>query len=230
MLDHTDLRSMLQDPDLLRDKAYVAGEWVGADSGGSFPVTNPARGDVICTVPDLGEDEINRAIDAAYTAQKDWAARASKERAAVLRKWFELMVANADDLAAILTAEMGKPRAEARGEILYGASFIEWFAEEAKRIYGETIPGHQADKRLVVIKQPIGVAASITPWNFPHAMIARQVAPALAVGCAMVSKPASETPLSALAMAVLAERAGLPAGLFSVVTSKSSSKVGKLFT
>ncbi len=227
MLDHTDLKSMIKDPDLLRDQAFVAGEWIAAET--SFPVSNPARGDVICTVPDLGEAEITRAIDAAHAAQKDWAARTGKERGAVLRKWFELMVANADDLAAILTAEMGKPLAEARGEILYGASFIEWFAEEAKRVYGETIPGHQADKRLLVVKQPIGVAASITPWNFPNAMIARKVAPALAVGCGFVAKPAGETPLSALAMAVLAERAGVPKGLFSVVTSKSSSKVGKLF-
>jgi succinate-semialdehyde dehydrogenase/glutarate-semialdehyde dehydrogenase len=229
MLDRTDLATHLSDPSLLVDKAYVAGEWIGADSGGSFPVTNPARGDVICTVPDLGEAEVTRAIEAAHAAQKGWAAKTGKERAAVLRKWYDLMVANADDLAAILTAEMGKPLAEAKGEILYGASFIEWFAEEAKRVYGETIPGHQGDKRLVVIKQPIGVAASITPWNFPNAMIARKVGPALAVGCAMVAKPAGETPLSALAMAVLAERAGVPKGVFSVVTSKSSSKVGKLF-
>jgi len=229
MLDHTDLKSLLRDPGLLRDTAYVAGEWIGADSGASFPVTNPARGDAICTVPDLGEAEVTRAIDAAYHAQKFWARKTGKERAAVLRAWYDLMVANADDLAAILTAEMGKPLAEAKGEILYGAAFVEWFAEEAKRVYGETIPGHQPDKRLVVIKQPIGVAASITPWNFPNAMIARKVGPALAVGCAFVAKPAGETPLSALAMAVLAERAGVPRGVFSVVTSKSSSKVGKLF-
>jgi succinate-semialdehyde dehydrogenase/glutarate-semialdehyde dehydrogenase len=229
MLDHTDLKSLLKDPGLLRDKAFVAGEWVGADSGASFPVTNPARGDEICTVPDLGEAEVTRAIDAAYDAQKAWARKTGKERAAVLRVWYDLMVANADDLAAILTAEMGKPLAEAKGEILYGAAFIEWFSEEAKRVYGETIPGHQPDKRIVVIKQPIGVAASITPWNFPNAMIARKVGPALAVGCAFVAKPAGETPLSALAMAVLAERAGVPKGVFSVVTSKSSSKVGKLF-
>ncbi len=229
MLDHTDLNSMLRDPDLLRDRAYVAGEWVGADGGGSFPVTNPARGDTICTVPDMGEAEAGRAIDAAYTAQKDWAARTGKERAAVLRKWYELMVANADDLAAILTAEMGKPLAEARGEILYGASFVEWFAEEAKRVYGETVPGHQPDKRILVLRQPIGVAASITPWNFPNAMIARKVAPALAAGCAFVAKPAGETPLSALAMAVLAERAGVPAGVLSVITSTSNSAIGKVF-
>jgi succinate-semialdehyde dehydrogenase / glutarate-semialdehyde dehydrogenase len=229
MLDRTDLRDHLKDSSLLTDKAFVAGEWVGADSGKSFPVTNPARGDVICSVPDLGEDETNRAIDAAYDAQKQWAARTGKERAAVLRAWYDLMVANADDLAAILTAEMGKPLAEAKGEILYGASFIEWFGEEAKRVYGDTIPGHQPDKRLVVIRQPIGVAASITPWNFPNAMIARKVAPALAAGCSFVAKPAGETPLSALAMAVLAERAGVPKGVLSVVTSKSSSTIGKVF-
>ncbi|MCB1403306.1 MAG: aldehyde dehydrogenase family protein, partial [Rhodobacteraceae bacterium] len=229
MLDHTDLKSRLSDPDLLRDKAFVAGEWVAAASGKSFPVTNPARGDTICTVPDLDESEVAHAIDAADEARKEWAARTGKERAAVLRKWYELMVANADDLAAILTAEMGKPLAEAKGEILYGASFIEWFSEEAKRVYGETIPGHQRDKRILVIKQPIGVATSITPWNFPNAMIARKVGPALAVGCGFVAKPAGETPLSALAMAVLAERAGLPKGALSVVTSKSSSKVGQVF-
>ena len=229
MLDHTDLKSMLKDPSLLREQAFVAGAWTGADGGGTFPVTNPARGDVIATVPDLGEAEAARAIDAAHAAQKAWAARTGKERAAVLRAWYDLMIANADDLAAILTAEMGKPLAEAKGEILYGASFVEWFAEEAKRVYGETIPGHQPDKRLIVLKQPIGVAASITPWNFPNAMIARKVAPALAVGCAFVAKPAGETPLSALAMAVLAERAGVPAGVFSVITSKSSSKIGRVF-
>jgi succinate-semialdehyde dehydrogenase/glutarate-semialdehyde dehydrogenase len=229
MLDHTDLKSMLKDPGLLRDKAFVAGEWIGADGGATFPVTNPARGDVLCTVPDLGEAEVSRAIDAAYEAQKAWAAKTGKERAAVLRKWADLMAASADDLGAILTAEMGKPLAEARGEILYGAGFIEWFGEEAKRVYGETVPGHQPDKRIVILKQPIGVAASITPWNFPNAMIARKVAPALAVGCAFVAKPAGETPLSALAMAVLAERAGVPKGVLSVVTSKSSAKIGKLF-
>jgi succinate-semialdehyde dehydrogenase/glutarate-semialdehyde dehydrogenase len=229
MLDHTDLKSMLKDPNLLRAQAFVAGEWADADGGGSFPVTNPARGDVIGTVPDMSEAETARAIDAAYAAQKPWAAKTGKERSAVLRKWHDLTVANADDLAAILTAEMGKPIGEARGEVLYGASFLEWFAEEAKRVYGEMVPGHLPDKRLLVLKQPIGVAASITPWNFPNAMIARKVAPALAAGCAFVAKPAGETPLSALAMAVLAERAGVPKGLFSVITSKSSSKIGKVF-
>ncbi len=230
MLDSaTDLKSRLKDPSLLVTQAYVAGQWVDADDGTTFPVTNPARGDVICTVPDLGRAETARAIAAADKARHDWAARTGKERAAVLRRWHDLMVANADDLGAILTAEMGKPLPEAKGEVLYGASFVEWFDEEAKRIYGETIPGHQRDKRITVIKQPIGVAASITPWNFPNAMIARKVAPALAVGCGFVARPAAETPLSALAMALLAERAGVPAGLFSVITSKKSSAIGKEF-
>jgi succinate-semialdehyde dehydrogenase/glutarate-semialdehyde dehydrogenase len=229
MLDTTDLKSMLSDPSLLRDEAFIGGEWVKADGGGSFPVTNPSRGDEIARVPDMSEAEAARAIEAAHGAQKAWAARTGKDRAAVLRRWFDLMVANADDLAAILTAEMGKPLAEAKGEIMYGASYVEWFAEEAKRVYGETIPGHQPDKRLVVLKQPIGVAASITPWNFPNAMIARKIAPALAAGCGFVAKPAGETPLSALAMAVLAERAGVPKGLLSVITSRSSSKIGKVF-
>ncbi|GAB4390544.1 NAD-dependent succinate-semialdehyde dehydrogenase [Albidovulum sp.] len=230
MLDSaTDLRARLKDPSLLATKAFIAGEWIDADDGATFEVRNPARGDVICTVPDLGRAETARAIAAADGARRDWAALTGKERAAVLRRWYDLMVANADDLAAILTAEMGKPLAEARGEVLYGASFVEWFGEEAKRVYGETIPGHQRDKRITVIKQPIGVAASITPWNFPNAMIARKVAPALAVGCGFVARPAAETPLSALAMAVLAERAGVPAGVFSVVTSRKSSDIGKEF-
>ncbi|WP_284163688.1 NAD-dependent succinate-semialdehyde dehydrogenase [Frigidibacter sp. SD6-1] len=230
MLDTvTDLRSLLKDPSLLATQAYVAGEWVDARDGKTFAVTNPARGDVICQVPDLSRADATRAIEAADKARHGWAAMTGKERAAVMRKWYDLMVANADDLAAILTAEMGKPLAEAKGEILYGASYVEWFGEEAKRIYGETIPGHQRDKRLTVIKQPIGVAASITPWNFPNAMIARKVAPALAAGCGFVARPAAETPLSALAMAVLAERAGLPKGVFSVITSSRSSDIGKEF-
>jgi len=230
MLDKTELANMLQDPSLLVTKAYIAGDWVAADSGATLDVTNPARGDVIAKVADCGVDETRRAIDAAYSSQKAWAARTGKDRAAVLRKWFDLMVENADDLGAILTAEMGKPLAEAKGEILYGASFIEWFSEEAKRVYGETIPGHQPSKRIVVLKQPVGVVASITPWNFPNAMIARKVGPALAVGCAFVAKPAAETPLSALAMAVLAERAGVPKGVFSVVPSSHASDIGKEFT
>ncbi|MGG7643350.1 NAD-dependent succinate-semialdehyde dehydrogenase [Rhodovulum sp. YNF3179] len=229
MRDTTDLISMLKDPDLLRAQAYVAGAWIDAGDGATFDVTNPARGDVLTPVADLGVAEVRRAIEAARDAQKAWAAKTGKERAAILRKWYDLMVENADDLAVILTAEMGKPLAEAKGEILYGASFIEWFGEEAKRVYGETIPGHQPDKRIVVLKQPVGVAASITPWNFPNAMIARKVAPALAAGCAFVARPASETPLSALAMAVLAERAGVPRGVLSVVTSSRASAIGKEF-
>ena len=230
MLDSvTDLRALLKDPSLLADKAYVAGEWIEADDGSSFEVTNPARGDVIARVPNLGRAETARAIAAAAVAQKDWAARTGKERAAVLRKWFDLMMANQDDLGTILCAEMGKPLAEAKGEVGYGASFIEWFAEEAKRVYGETIPGHQRDKRITVIKQPIGVVASITPWNFPNAMITRKCGPALAVGCGFVARPASETPLSALALAVLGERAGLPGGIFSVITSERASAIGKEF-
>ena len=230
MLDSaTDLRSILKDPSLLVEQAYIAGEWVNAADGKTFAVTNPARGDVIANVADMTREDARRAIEVADKARHEWAARTGKERAAIMRKWFDLMVENADDLAAILTAEMGKPLAEAKGEVLYGASFIEWFGEEAKRVYGETIPGHQRDKRITVLKQPIGVATSITPWNFPNAMIARKVGPALAVGCGMVARPAAETPLSALAMAVLAERAGVPKGVFSVVTSSRSSDIGKEF-
>ncbi len=230
MLDTvTNLHSLLKDPTLLPNKAYVAGQWVDAADGATFAVTNPARGDVIARVPDLTRADAARAIEAADKARHEWAARTGKERAAILRKWADLCMANQDDLAAILTAEMGKPLAEAKGEIAYGAGYIEWFGEEAKRIYGETIPGHQRDKRITVIKQPIGVAASITPWNFPNGMIARKVAPALAAGCGFVARPAAETPLSALALAVLAERAGVPAGVFSVITSKRSSDIGKEF-
>jgi succinate-semialdehyde dehydrogenase / glutarate-semialdehyde dehydrogenase len=224
------LSQMLKNPDLLISAALVGDSWVEkASSGKTFDVLNPSSGEVITSLPDLGVEEARKAIDAAEIAQKEWAKKTGKERSAVLRKFNDLMVANADDLGAILTAEMGKPLAEAKGEILYGASFIEWFAEEAKRVYGDVIPGHQPDKRIVVIKQPVGVVASITPWNFPNAMIARKVGPALAVGCAFVAKPAAETPLSALAMAKLAQDAGLPKGLFSVITSKSSSEIGKEF-
>ncbi|MCQ2006364.1 NAD-dependent succinate-semialdehyde dehydrogenase [Rhizobium sp. NRK18] len=222
------LTKKLKDPSLAVDKAYIAGKWVDrSDSGKTFEITNPANGEVIATVPDMNRTETARAIDAAYKAQKEWAKKTGKERAAVLRKLYDLMVANADDLAIILTMEMGKPVAEAKGEILYGASYVEWFGEEAKRVYGDTIPGHQADKRILIIKQPVGVVGAITPWNFPNAMLARKMAPALAAGCAMVSKPAGETPLSALALALLAERAGLPAGLFNVILSSDSSSVGK---
>ncbi|WP_370207276.1 NAD-dependent succinate-semialdehyde dehydrogenase [Pararhodobacter marinus] len=227
--DTTDLRGLLKDPSLFETRAFVAGAWVDADDGATFDVTNPARGDVIAKVADLSRAETARAIEAAGKAMKDWMSWTGKERAAVMRNWYDLMAENADDLATILTAEMGKPLAEAKGEILYGASFVEWFGEEAKRVYGETIPGHGRDKRITVLKQPIGICASITPWNFPNAMIARKVAPALAAGCGFVARPAAETPLSALAMAVLAERAGVPKGLLSVVTSSRSSDIGKEF-
>jgi len=225
----TDLKTLLRDPSLLETRAFVAGEWVNADDGATFEVRNPARGDVIARVADLSRAEVARAIDAAHRAMKDWAARPAKERAQVMRRWFDLMMQNQDDLATILTAEMGKPLPEARGEIAYGASFIEWFGEEAKRVYGETIPGHMPDKRLTVLRQPIGVVGSITPWNFPNAMITRKCGPALAVGCGFVARPAAETPLSALALAVLGERAGLPKGILSVVTSSRSSDIGKEF-
>ncbi|MFC3168238.1 NAD-dependent succinate-semialdehyde dehydrogenase [Paracoccus fontiphilus] len=225
----TDLKTLLRDPSLLETRAFVAGEWVEAGDGATFDVINPARGDVIARVADLGRADAARAIAAAAQAMKAWAARTAKDRAQVMRRWFDLMMANQDDLARILTAEMGKPFPEAKGEIAYGASFVEWFGEEAKRVYGETIPGHLPDKRLTVIRQPIGVVGSITPWNFPNAMIARKAAPALAVGCGFVARPAAETPLSALAMAVLGERAGLPKGILSVVTSSRSSDIGKEF-
>ncbi|BCL76682.1 glutarate-semialdehyde dehydrogenase DavD [Jeongeupia sp. HS-3] len=215
----------LNNPALLRQQCPVAGAWINADSGATLAVTNPATGETIGSVPKMGAAETRRAIEAAKTAMKSWQQRTAKERASVLRRWFELMLANQDDLAAILTAEQGKPLAEARGEIAYGAGYIEWFAEEAKRVYGDTIPSHGADKRLIVIKQPIGVTAAITPWNFPNAMIARKVGPALAAGCAMVLKPASQTPLSALALAALAFDAGVPPGLFSVVTG-SAGEIG----
>lgn len=228
-LEKTNLPSRLKDTGLLVTQCYLAGTWCDADDRATFAVTNPARGDTIAEVADVGRAETARAIDAAYAAQKEWAAWTAKERAAVLRKWFQLMVDNADDLGTILTAEQGKPFPEARGEILYGASFIEWFAEEAKRVYGETIPGHQRNLRLSVGHQPIGVAASITPWNFPNAMITRKAGPALAAGCAFVARPATETPLSALAMGVLADRAGIPKGVFSVLPSTQASEVGKEF-
>ena len=224
----TDLKSMLKDPSLLETRAYIGGEWVDGDDG-TFDVVNPARGDVIAKVANLSRAQVAGAIAQAEKAQKEWASWTGKERAGVMRKWFDLMMENQDDLATLMTAEQGKPLAESRGEVVYAASFIEWFAEEGKRIYGETIPGHQPDKRLMVIRQPVGVVGSITPWNFPNAMITRKCGPALAAGCGFVAKPAGETPLSALALAVLAERAGIPAGLFSVVTSSRSSDIGKEF-
>ncbi|MBM3117785.1 succinate-semialdehyde dehydrogenase [Jeongeupia naejangsanensis] len=219
----------LKNPALLRRQCPVAGEWIDADSGETIAVTNPATGETIATVPRMGAAETRRAIDAAKAEMRGWQRRTAKERAAVLRRWYELLLANQDDLAAILTSEQGKPLAEARGEIAYGASYIEWFAEEAKRVYGDTIPAHGTDKRIVVIRQPIGVTAAITPWNFPNAMIARKAGPALAAGCAMIVKPASQTPLSALALAALAFDAGLPPALFSVVTG-AASEIGSELT
>ena len=229
MANETNLKDLLNDPSLLATQGYLAGEWVNGEDGATFDVTNPARGDVIAKVADLSRAQTARAIAAAEAAQKEWAAKTAKERANILRRWYDLMMENADDLGTILTAEQGKPLAEAKGEIGYGASFIEFFAEEAKRIYGETIPGHQPDKRIMVLKQPIGVAASITPWNFPNAMITRKAAPALAAGCSFVARPAAETPLSALVMGVLAERAGIPKGVLSIIPSSRSSEIGKEF-
>ncbi|WP_377191561.1 NAD-dependent succinate-semialdehyde dehydrogenase [Ruegeria meonggei] len=229
MLDATtDLKSILKNPDLLVTKAYVGGQWVDGDNG-TFAVTNPARGDVVAEVADLSRAQVAGVIAQAEAAQKEWAKLTGKERAVILRRWYDLMMENAEDLGKILTAEQGKPLAEAVGEIGYGASFIEFFGEEAKRIYGETIPGHQRDKRIMVLKQPIGVAASITPWNFPNAMITRKAGPALAAGCAFVARPAAETPLSALVLGALAEQAGIPAGVFNVVPSSRSSEIGKEF-
>ena len=230
MLDSsTDLKSMLSDPSLLQTQAFINNQWVDGENGATFDVSNPARGDVIAQVADLSRADLARAIDGAEAAQKKWAALTAKERCNILRNWYNLMMEHQSDLAMILTAEMGKPLAEAMGEIAYGASFVEFFAEEAKRNYGETIPGHQADKRITVIKQPIGVAASITPWNFPNAMITRKAAPALAAGCAFVARPSELTPLSALALGVLAQRAGLPAGILQIVPSNDASASGKEF-
>ncbi|WP_323002186.1 NADP-dependent succinate-semialdehyde dehydrogenase [Denitromonas sp.] len=218
----------LKDPGLLRQQAYIDGAWVDADTGETLPVTNPATGETLGQVPRMGADETRRAIAAADAAWPAWRARTAGDRAKVLRCWFDLIVANQDDLAVLMTAEQGKPLTEARGEVLYAASFIEWFAEEGKRIYGDVIPGHQPDKRIVVTKEPIGVCAAITPWNFPAAMITRKAGPALAAGCTMVLKPASQTPFSALALAVLAERAGVPKGVFSVVTGSATAIGGEL--
>ncbi|OAJ62302.1 succinate-semialdehyde dehydrogenase (NADP(+)) [Paraburkholderia ginsengiterrae] len=210
----------LKDPTLLKTHAYIAGEWQGADDGATFEVRNPATGDTIATVPRMGTAETRRAIDTANAAWPAWRATTAKQRAVILRKWHDLMMENADDLAKILTTEQGKPLAEAKGEIQYAASFLEWFAEEGKRVNGDTIPTPAGDKRIVVTKEPIGVCAAITPWNFPAAMITRKVGPALAAGCPIIVKPAEATPLSALALAVLAERAGVPRGVFNVVTGE----------
>ena len=218
----------LNDPRLFRQQAYIDGAWVDADSGDAIEVTNPANGEVLGTVPKLGRDETRRAIEAADRAWPAWRSKTAKERAAILRKWFDLILENQDDLALLMTLEQGKPLAEAKGEIAYGASFVEWFAEESKRIYGDTIPQAQPDKRILVIKQPVGVVAAITPWNFPNAMITRKCAPALAAGCPVVIKPATATPYSAFALAELGERAGIPAGVLNVLTGSAGAIGGEL--
>lgn len=216
----------LGDSRLLRQQAYIDGAWADAADGSRFEVRNPADGSVLASVPDMGAAETRRAIEAAAAALPAWRARTAKERAAILRKWFELIMAHQEDLAVLMTSEQGKPLAEARGEVAYGASFIEWFAEEGKRVYGDVIPAHGADKRILVLKEPIGVVAAITPWNFPIAMITRKAGPALAAGCTMVIKPAEDTPLCALALAELAERAGLPKGVLNIVTTMKAAEVG----
>ena len=219
----------LKDPSLFRQRCYIDGAWADADDGGTIDVDNPADNSVIGTVPRMGAGETRRAIEAANDAYPDWRARTGKERAAILRRWYELVIENQEDLAVLMTTEQGKPLAESMGEIVYGASFIEWFAEEAKRIYGDTIPQHQHDKRILVVKEPVGVVASITPWNFPNAMITRKCAPALAAGCTVVAKPATQTPYSAFALAELAERAGVPKGVLNIV-SGISSEIGAEMT
>ena len=219
----------LKDPKLFREQAYIDGKWVAADRGGTVAIDNPADGKRLGTVPEMGAAETRRAIEAAERALPEWRGRTAKERASILRRWHDLMMANQEDLAQLMTAEQGKPLSESRGEIAYAAAFLEWFAEEGKRVYGDVIPGFTRDRRIIVLKQPIGVCAAITPWNFPSAMITRKSGPALAAGCTMVVKPAPQTPFSALAMCELAERAGLPKGVFSVVTG-AEKEVGAEMT
>ena len=218
----------LKDTSLLRQQSYIGGEWQNADSGATCDVRNPATGDKIGTVPKMGTAETRRAIEAAKAAMPAWARKTAKERAVILRKWYELMLANTDDLATLMTAEQGKPLAESKGEIAYAASFIEWFGEEGKRVYGDIIPGHQPDKRILVLRQPVGVVAGITPWNFPSAMITRKVAPALAAGCTFVCKPAMQTPYSAFALAELGARAGIPPGVLNILTGSSTEIGGEM--
>ena len=227
MSSRSDIFSKLANKELIVSKGYINGIFTSGNSNKTFDVNDPSTGELLVKLPDMGISETKDAINAAHKAQKSWAAKTGKERSTILRNWFNLMMENKEDLAKILTAEMGKPLAEALGEITYGASFVEWFAEEAKRVYGDTIPGHQEDKRIVVIKQPIGVVGAITPWNFPNAMITRKVAPALAVGCSVVLRPPTLTPLSALALAYLAQEAGIPAGVFNIVMGTDSSGMGK---
>jgi len=220
----------LNNPDLLCMQAYIGGARVNADNGATVEVMNPATREPLGTVPDMGAAETRRAIAAAGNALPAWAAKTAKERALILRRWYDLMMANQEDLATLMTAEQGKPLAESKGEIAYAASFIEWFAEEGKRLYGDLIPGHQADKRILVMRQPVGVVAAITPWNFPAAMITRKAGPALAAGCTFVCKPAIQTPYSALAMAELGARAGIPAGVLNVVTGRDAAGIGAEMT
>src|SRR5260221_4299170 len=220
----------LKDVNLFRDRCFVDGAWIEADSRARIKVDNPADGSIVGTVPDCGAAETHRAVDAANAALPAWRALLAKEGSAILRRWFDLMVAHADDLAALLTAEQGKPLAEAKGEVLYGASFIEWFAEEGKRVYGDVIPTPTRERRIMVLKEPIGVVAAVTPWNFPNAMITRKVAPAIAAGCTVVIKPSEETPLSALALAELSARAGLPKGVLNTVTSNRAPEIGRELT
>jgi succinate-semialdehyde dehydrogenase/glutarate-semialdehyde dehydrogenase len=226
MLDKAKTKLELNNPALFREQSYINGEWVAAANGETFAVTNPADGSLLADVAELDVDGARAAIEAAAAAWPSWRSKTAKERSVILRRWFDLMHDNKDDLAALMTAEQGKPLAESVGEIMYGASFVEWFAEEAKRVYGDVIPTHLPDRRILTIKQPVGVVAAITPWNFPTAMITRKAAPALAAGCPIVVKPASETPLSALALAELAEQAGIPAGVFNVITTTQSRAVG----
>ena len=220
---------LLDDPSLLRDQAFIDGQWVDADSGETFAVENPATGETVADVACCGAAETRRAIEAAARAFEHWRHTTVKERAALLRRWFDLMMENQEDLARILTAEQGKPLAESRGEIAYGANYVEWFAEEAKRVYGDTIPGPSNDKRIVAIRQPVGVVAGITPWNFPNALLTRKIAPALAAGCTVVCKPANETPLSGFALAELAERAGIPAGAVNILCGRTE-EIGQELT
>src|ERR1700723_1863946 len=218
----------LKDPKLLRELCFMDGAWTGADNGAVLEVKNPASARTLGSVPNMGAAETRRAIAAAAAALPAWKARTAKERAVIMRRWFDLMVEHQDDLAVLMTAEQGKPLAESKVEILYAASFIEWFAEEAKRVYGDVIPGHQSDKRILVLRQAVGVAAAITPWNFPAAMITRKAGPALAAGCTLVCKPATQTPFSALAMAELADRAGVPKGVFNVITGSAAAIGGEM--
>ena len=223
----SDIFSKLKDKNLIVSKGYINGSFTSGEAEKTFDVKDPSNGNLIISLPDMGIADVKLAIESASKAQKSWAAKTGKERSQILRKWYDLIIENKDDLAKILTAEMGKPLAEALGEITYGASFVEWFAEEAKRVYGDTIPGHQEDKRIVVIKQPVGVVGAITPWNFPNAMITRKVSPAIAVGCSVVLRPPTLTPLSALALGYLADKAGIPAGVFNIVMGTDSSGMGK---